>query len=147
VCSQQSSISIISSFRRNWNILSMSHSGLSSGIWWTPMVFSLCCTKCPQSQIMWIPVSSSSPQCLQDTSPSGGFLLCVGWVGGQKVLSRPSADSFAVGRRQKGTGYFPQLFSLIRQRPTANQFPKARQVVFLTRLTRCNLVGTLSSTH
>jgi hypothetical protein len=27
-----------------------------------------------------------------------------GWVGewGQKVLSRPSADSFAVGRRQKG---------------------------------------------
>jgi hypothetical protein len=31
--------------------------------------------KCPQSQIMWIGVSSFSPLSLQDTSPSGGFLL------------------------------------------------------------------------
>jgi hypothetical protein len=56
-------------------MLSMSHSGFFSGIWCTPIVSSLCVKKCPQSQIMWIGVSSSSPQSLQDTSPSGGFLL------------------------------------------------------------------------
>jgi hypothetical protein len=53
----------------------MSHSVFFSGIWCTPMVSSLCIKKCPQSQITWIGVSLSSPQSLQDTSPSGGFLL------------------------------------------------------------------------
>jgi hypothetical protein len=56
-------------------MLSMSQDGFFSGIWCTPMVFSLCVIKCLQSQIRWIGVSSSSPQSLQDTSPSGGFLL------------------------------------------------------------------------
>jgi hypothetical protein len=56
-------------------MLSMSHAGFFSGIWCTPMVFSLCDIKCPQSHIMWIGVSSSSPHSLQDTSPTGGFLL------------------------------------------------------------------------
>jgi hypothetical protein len=73
--SLQSSNKIISSSCRNLTMLSMSHAGFFSGIWCTPMVFSLCDIKCPQSHIMWIGVSSSSPHSLQDTSPTGGFLL------------------------------------------------------------------------
>jgi hypothetical protein len=60
---------------RNLTMLSMSQAGFFSGIWCTPMVSSLCVIKCPQSQIMWIGVSSFSPQSLQDTSPSGGLLI------------------------------------------------------------------------
>jgi hypothetical protein len=56
-------------------MLSMSQDGFFSSIWCTPMVSSLCAIKCPQSQIRWIGVSSSSPQSLQDTSPRGGLLL------------------------------------------------------------------------
>jgi hypothetical protein len=56
-------------------MLSMFQAGFFSGIWCTPMVSSLCVKKCPQSQITCIDVSSFSPQSLQDTSLSGGFLL------------------------------------------------------------------------
>jgi hypothetical protein len=66
---------MISSSCRNLTMLSMSQAGFFSGIWCNPMVSSLCLIKCPQSQIMWIGVSSFSPQSLQDTSPSGGLLL------------------------------------------------------------------------
>jgi hypothetical protein len=42
-----------------------------------------------------------------------GIINKVGWEGGQKVLSRPSADSFAVGRREKVNGFFKTKYFLL----------------------------------
>jgi hypothetical protein len=41
-----------------------------------------------------------------------GIFNKVGWVGCQKVLSRPSADSFAVGRRQKDVNSYDETILL-----------------------------------
>jgi hypothetical protein len=46
-------------------------------------------------------------------------------VGGQKVLSRPSADSFAVGRRQKGHLHNPVKNN---NRPRSDQLRQYREV-------------------